>query len=95
MKIKCTSFDQMAYDIISNELSIVSFGCGVIGRITVVQLARQYHILDYFRAYVDNDSRLWGKCIDLGKKNVPIDDQDNYFKDEVVGDIVLLLSASW
>jgi len=94
MRIKCTSFDDMADDIISNNLQIVIFGCGVIGRITSLQILKQYHLQNHLQAYVDNDSRIWGNWVDDTEVHVPIYNPDEFFNKNVKDNIVVFVGAS-
>ncbi len=73
MTLRCTSFEQMSKEIINQNRSIVVFGAGVIGTVTVPEVLWQYHILNRVLFYVDNCSREQGKGIQIRNKIICIE----------------------
>lgn len=45
MILKCTSFEGMQREIVGRDMSIVVFGAGVIGTVTVPEILRRYDLL--------------------------------------------------
>ena len=45
MILKCTSFEGMQREIVGRDMSIVVFGAGVIGTVTVPENLRRYDLL--------------------------------------------------
>ena len=57
MILKCTSFEEMSREITERNQSIIIFGAGVIGTVTVPAILRQYHLLQRVLFYADNNRR--------------------------------------
>lgn len=55
MILKCTSFKEMGREITEQDMSIVIFGAGVIGTITVPELLKQYNLQQRVIFYIDNN----------------------------------------
>lgn len=72
MKLRCTSFEQMAGEIIGKNMPIVVFGAGVIGTVTVPEILRQYHLWDRVRCYIDNHYKEHTGKINIGNKAMDV-----------------------
>lgn len=91
MILKCQSFEKMAESIRSNNLSVVMFGCGVIGRITTPEILREYGLLDRIVCFADNDRSLWGGSVPLYGKTIPVVDPETLREKK---NTVILLNVS-
>ena len=63
MNIRCESFERMKCEIVSENKRLVLFGCGVIGRITAINILGDLDMLDHIDCFIDNDSSKWGERI--------------------------------
>lgn len=72
MILRCTSFQQMAEEIMEQNMSIVVFGAGVIGTITTPEILRQYHLIERIIFYVDNNSNVQKQKIVLSDRKIDI-----------------------
>lgn len=63
MLLKCTSFEEMRREISERDMSIVVFGAGVIGMVTVPEILRQYDLLGRVDFYIDNSPSAWERKI--------------------------------
>lgn len=63
MLLKCTSFEEMRREISERDMSIVVFGAGVIGTVTVPEILRQYDLLGRVDFYIDNSPAAWERKI--------------------------------
>ena len=72
MILKCTSFEQMDKETVERDMSIVVFGAGVIGAVTVPEILKQYDIWNRVLFYVDNNCREHGKTVHIANKAVEV-----------------------
>ncbi len=86
MLLRCTSFEQMRGEIEKQNRSIVIFGAGVIGSVTVLEILKQYHLLRRVLFYVDNSRNIQGQSIDIDNRTVHIKSADalNYAGENTV-----------
>ena len=87
MILKCTSFEEMHREITKQDMSIVVFGAGVIGTVTVPEILRQYDLLERVVFYIDNSPAAWERKIVLEDKVLdikPVDELRNVGKNTVV-----------
>lgn len=63
MRICCCSFDTLVNRIVDNKMSIIMFGAGAIGQVTVPEILNRYQVLDKVDCYLDNNETMWGKEI--------------------------------
>lgn len=87
MTLKCTSFEQMNQEITERNMSIVIFGAGVIGTITVPEILKQYGLWNRVLFYVDNNCKGQEKTVCIGTKAVdvrPVDKLNSVGKNTVV-----------
>lgn len=87
MTLKCTSFEQMNQEITERNMSIVIFGAGVIGTITVPEILKQYGLWNRVLFYVDNSYKGQEKTVCIGTKAVdvrPVDKLNSVGKNTVV-----------
>ena len=92
MILKCTSFDQMNKEIIGQDMSIVIFGAGVIGTITVPEVLGQYGLLNRVLFYVDNSCKEQGQKINIGNRVVEIEPVDRLH--HAGGNTVIIIAVS-
>ncbi|MDE6621813.1 MAG: hypothetical protein K2K74_15265 [Lachnospiraceae bacterium] len=76
MILKCTSFEQMNKEITERDMSIVVFGAGVIGTVTVPEILKQYGLWSRVLFYVDNNCRERRKMMHIGNKEVDVEPVD-------------------
>ena len=72
MILKCTSFEGMQREIVGRDMSIVVFGAGVIGTVTVPEILRRYDLLGRVAFYVDNGPNIQGRRITLQDRSVDV-----------------------
>ncbi len=72
MRICCCSLQKLASQIKNRKSKIVMWGAGVIGRIIVPEVLKQYNLLDLVDCYVDNDSARWGECLSIYGRQIAI-----------------------
>lgn len=72
MILKCTSFEQMNQEVINQNMSIVIFGAGVIGTVTVPEILWQYNLLNRVLFYVDNYCREQGQSVKVRNKIIKV-----------------------
>lgn len=87
MILKCTSFEEMHREITKQDMSIVVFGAGVIGTVTVPEILRQYDLLERVVFYIDNSPAAWERKIVLEDRVLdikPVDELRNVGKNTVV-----------
>lgn len=87
MILKCTSLELMNKEMIERDMSIVVFGAGVIGTVTVPELLRQYDLWDRVLFYIDNSCREHRKAVNIGNKAVdvrPADQLNNVGKNTAI-----------
>lgn len=87
MLLKCTSFEEMNREIRERDMSIVVFGAGVIGTVTVPEILRQYGLLERVAFYIDNSPAARERKIILEDRAVdikPVDELRNVGKNTVV-----------
>lgn len=72
MIVKCTSFEEMRREISEQDMSIVVFGAGVIGTVTVPEILRQYDLLWRVAFYVDNSHNTQKRKVVFQDKSVDI-----------------------
>lgn len=92
MTLKCTSFEQMNREIIERNMSIVIFGAGVIGTVTVPEILWQYKILNRVLFYVDNCHKEQGKKIHVRNKIIKIEAVDKLTEVEKNTAIIIAIS---
>lgn len=87
MILKCTSFEEMDSEITEQNQSIIIFGAGVIGTVTVPEILRQYNLLHRVLFYADNNCRqkevkntIW----DWSAEIKPVEELKNVNKNTVV-----------
>ena len=76
MILKCTSFEQMHKEIEEQNKSIVIFGAGVIGTVTVPEVLWQYNLLERVLFYVDNYRKEPGQKIIVRNRSISIESVD-------------------
>lgn len=87
MVLKCTSFEEMHREITEQDRSIVVFGAGVVGMVTVPEILRQYDLLDRVDFYIDNSPAAWERKIVFEDRVLdikPVDQLRNVEKNTVV-----------
>lgn len=72
MIVKCTSFEEMWREISEQDMSIVVFGAGVIGTVTVPEILRQYDLLWRVAFYVDNSHNTQKRKVVFQDRSVDI-----------------------
>ncbi len=72
MKLRCTSFEQMAGEITEKNMSAIVFGAGVIGTVTVPQILQQYNIWSRVLYYIDNNCKEQTGKVNLGNRELDI-----------------------
>jgi len=72
MILKCTSFEEMHREIAGRNMSIVIWGAGVIGTVTVPEILRQYDLLGRVVFYIDNSPDAQGRKVTVGDRSVDI-----------------------
>lgn len=72
MIIKCTSFQQMAYEIHSENMSIVVLGAGVLGTITTSEILNQYQLLEKVLFYIDNNTNIQRQEVIASDRNLKV-----------------------
>ncbi|MDE7206532.1 MAG: hypothetical protein K2N90_05155 [Lachnospiraceae bacterium] len=76
MLLRCTSFEQMRGEIEEQNRSIIIFGAGVIGTVTVSEILKQYNLLKRVLFYVDNSCNMQGQNIDMDNRAINIKSVD-------------------
>lgn len=76
MILKCTSFEEMHREITKQDMSIVVFGAGVIGTVTVPEILRQYDLLERVVFYIDNSHNAQGRKMMFHNRSVDIKPAD-------------------
>ena len=87
MILKCTSFGEMYTEISERNMSIVIFGAGVIGTVIVPEVLRRYDLLQRVAFYIDNDSLIRERKIELEDRIIdikPVDQLRNAGKNTVI-----------
>ncbi|NBI91835.1 hypothetical protein D3Z45_14955 [Lachnospiraceae bacterium] len=87
MILKCMSFEQMNKEMTEQDMSIVVFGAGVIGTVTVPEILKQYDLWSRVLFYVDNRCREYQKMVNIGNKAMDIrsvDQLNNVGKNTVI-----------
>lgn len=87
MRVKCTSFEEMRREISERDMSVVVFGAGVIGTVTVPEILRQYGLLGRVAFYIDNSPAAWERKIvweDRVLEIKPVDELRNVGKNTAV-----------
>lgn len=92
MILKCTSFEQMNKEIVEHDMSIVVFGAGVIGTVTVPEVLRQYDLLNRVLFYVDNSCSMQGQRVDAANKTIDIKTVDSLMSVEENTAIIIAVS---
>lgn len=68
LKIKCCDFKNLYSDIGRVKTSVVLFGAGAIGQVSIPSVLKEYNLLDKIDCYLDNDESKWGTKLNvLGK----------------------------
>lgn len=68
MILKCVSFEQMNEEITGRDMSIVIFGAGVIGAVTVPEILMQYGLEKRVQFYIDNGCKERTRKLSMGNK---------------------------
>lgn len=92
MITKCCSFHDMKKDILLNNSRVIMFGAGVIGRISVPEILKNYGLLDHLDCYLDNDEGKWGLGINIDGEDYEIRSPE-YLK-SCGSDTVILINIS-
>ena len=72
MILKNGSFENMALQIRQSGHSIIVFGAGMIGTVTVPALIKEYQLEARVKFYVDNDPGKWGKTVSTCAGEYPV-----------------------
>ncbi len=92
MKLKSSTYEQMANFIQAEHKRVIVYGAGMIGQIVVPFIATKYGIDEYIDFYVDRDIRKIGEHIKIGDRDIEIKSPD--VLDEVQGNPVIILTNS-
>lgn len=92
MTIKCSSFRELADDILRNQKKIIMFGAGVIGQITTPEILGEYGVLKFVDCYLDNDESKWGDLIEVSEYTYEIKSPD--YLSKCSNDTVILINIS-
>lgn len=87
MILNCTSFEEMHREITEQDMSIVVFGAGVVGTVTVPEILRQYGLLGRVAFYIDNSPAARERKIVFEDRVLdikPVDQLGNVGKNTVV-----------
>lgn len=76
MLLRCTSFEQMRGEIEEQNKSIIIFGAGVIGTVTVSEILKQYNLWRRVLFYIDNSRNMQGQIIDIDNRAIHIEAVD-------------------
>lgn len=72
MQVLCCSFEKMAGWIKAWKLPVIMFGAGSVGMTIAPSLLQRYDLTKYIEVCIDNDSRLWGKLVDMAGREVRV-----------------------
>ncbi len=92
MKLKSSTYDQMARFIQAEHRRVIVYGAGMIGQIVVPFIATKYGIAEFIDFYVDRDICKIGEHIEIGNRAIEIKSPD--VLDEITDDVVILLTNS-
>ena len=92
MNLRCCDFEELKTRIRNNDSSIVMFGAGVIGRISVPEILNTYQLIENIDCYIDNNKTLWGNNIFVCGKNFLVHSPE-YLK-ECKDNTIILINIS-
>lgn len=72
MILRCISFEEMNREIIEQNRSIVIFGAGVIGTVTVPEILCQYGLQQRISFYIDNNYAVQGSTITVQNREIDV-----------------------
>ena len=71
MNLKISSFEEMALEI-GMKKKVYIFGAGMIGKVVVPEILKQYDLMQYLSGYIDNNDELQGKSINVGGNAIAV-----------------------
>lgn len=92
MILKCTSFEEMQREITEHNMSIVIWGAGVIGTVTMPEVLRRYGLMQRVAFYIDNSHEAQGRKVAVHDREIAIKPVDALMSTKA--DTVLIIAVS-